>query len=199
MHIDTGNSKPQAQIPYRTNFENRKVIEAEIHRMEELGYLRPSFSPWASPVVLVYKKDVNGVVNRSKPRLVSDYTRINNVTVPIVHHMLNTNDILEQLSEADLYSSIDLKESYHQIKMLESDIPKTAITSHCGSYEFLVANYGLKNSGAFLQKALNIVLSGLSADWLLSFIDDILIYSGKGLSEDDHINMLDRTLQRLAE
>ncbi|HLX55158.1 MAG TPA: RNase H-like domain-containing protein, partial [Aquella sp.] len=198
MFIDTGDNKPISRPPYKTTLENRKIIEEEINRLKELGYIQNSYGPWSAPCLLVFKKDINGKVDRSKPRLVADYTLINQITSPVVHYMSNSTEILEQLNGANLYSAIDLKESYHQIKMEESDIPKTAISTHLGNFEYQTANFGLKSAGSFLQKVLNIVLSGINGQYLAIFIDDILLYSNQSQTIETHISMLDETLQRLA-
>ncbi|HLX53133.1 MAG TPA: retropepsin-like aspartic protease, partial [Aquella sp.] len=116
MFIDTGDTNPVSSKPYRTTLENRKVIDSEIIRLKKLGYLRESFSAWSSPVIIVYKRDASGKVNKSKPRLVADYRLLNSHSKSVVEFIPNTVEILEQLSGASLYSSIDLKEAYHQIK-----------------------------------------------------------------------------------
>ncbi|HLX52702.1 MAG TPA: reverse transcriptase family protein, partial [Aquella sp.] len=149
-------------------------------------------------MIVVYKRDVNGKIDKTKPRLVADYSRLNTLTSGIVHFQANTTDILEQLSGACLYSSIDLKESYHQIQMDPRDVSKTSISTHVGTYEFVCANYGLKSAGSFLQKALNVVFSGLSPEWISVFVDDILLYTQVGDPVEKHLEYLDKTLQCLA-
>ncbi|HLX52451.1 MAG TPA: retropepsin-like aspartic protease, partial [Aquella sp.] len=89
MFIDTGDSKPVSSKPYRTTLENRKVIDSEVNRLKDLGYLRESFSAWSSPVIVVYKRDASGKINKNKPRLVADYRLLNEHSTSVVEFMHN--------------------------------------------------------------------------------------------------------------
>lgn len=187
--IDTGTVEPIRQRSYRLPFEKRQKAEECIEDMLKDGIIRPSDSPWASPITLVPKKD-------GSTRFCIDYRKLNQVTRKDAHPLPYIQDIFDQLSGAKIFSLLDLKSGYWQVPMSEESIPKTAFTCHLGLFEFVRMPFGLTNAPAIFQRAMNKVLSGLIGRCCMVYIDDIVIYSK---SAKEHAQHLAAVLQRLRE
>ncbi|XP_064470070.1 uncharacterized protein LOC135384814 [Ornithodoros turicata] len=168
--IDTGTSPPVRQRPYRVSASERAVIEKEVSDMLSRGIIQPSSSPWASPVVLVTKKD-------GSIRFCVDYRRLNKITRRDVYPMPRIDDALDALSDANFFSSLDLRSGYWQIPMADSDIEKTAFTTPDGLYEFKVMPFGLTNAPATFERLMDTVLRGLRWHVCLCYLDDVIVYS----------------------
>ena len=110
-------------------------IKKQIKELLDKGYIRPSLSPWGAPVLLVAKKD-------GSLRMVVDYRSLNEVTVKNKYPLPMINDLFDQLEGASVFSKIDLRSGYHQLKIREQDIPKTAFTTRYGLYEYTVMPFG---------------------------------------------------------
>ena len=111
----------------------------------EKGYIRPSSSPWGAPVLLVEKMD-------GPLRMVVDYRSLNEVTIKNKYPLSMINDLFDQLQGAKVFSKIDLRSGYHQLKIREQDIPKTAFTTRYGLYEYTVMSFGLTNAPAYFHE-----------------------------------------------
>src|SRR6266511_3281438 len=146
--IDTGEHEPIAGKPYKTNDEKKKIIREEIEKMEKSGIIRRSYSPWASPVVIIDKKD-------GSKRFCIDFRKVNDITKTDAHPLPRIDDLLEQFRTARYFSSMDLASGYWQVEMDEQDKEKTAFTCHLGLYEFNVMPFGLKNAPAIFQRLMN--------------------------------------------
>ena len=168
--VDTGEHEPIAGKPYRTNDEKKKIIKDEIEKMETSGIIRKSYSPWASPVVIIDKKD-------GSKRFCIDFRKINDITKTDAHPLPRIDDLLEQFRTARYFSSMDLASGYWQVEMDEQDKEKTAFTCHLGLYEFNVMPFGLKNAPATFQRLMNYVLRDYLYEFAVVYIDDILVYS----------------------
>ena len=129
MTIKTGDAHPIKQRPYRLPLTKRAVVDKEIGDMLEKGIIRPSYSPWASPITLVPKPD-------GSVRFCGDYRKLNAVRVEDSHPLPHIQDIFDALHGSSVFTTIDLRSGYWQIPMAESDIPKTAFVTHRGLYEF---------------------------------------------------------------
>ena len=187
MEIDTGSSEPIAQKPYRAPLTKRKMIEEEVASMLKMGIIRPSSSPWASPVTLVPKKD-------GTTRFCIDYRKLNAVTKKDRYPLPRIQDIFDQLEGAKIFSTLDLKSGYWQIPMHENSIEKTAFICHLGLFEFLMMPFGCANCPSKFQRALTKVLSGLIGKICMLYIDDIVIY---GKDERSHARNLQLVFDRL--
>ena len=187
--INTGDSAPIKQHPYRTPIVQREKIAQLIKQMEQQGIVKPSCSPWASPVVLVPKKD-------GSTRFCVDYRRLNTVTKKDVYPLPRIDDILDTLGRAKYFTTLDLSAGYWQVELDPESQAKTAFTSHCGLYEFTRMPFGLCNAPATFQRLMQVVLSGLEWDCCFVYIDDILIASQ---SFEEHMRHLQLVFERLRQ
>jgi hypothetical protein len=168
--IDTGNSNPINSQPYRVSPAERKNIQEQIADMLSKGVISTSKSPWASPVVLVSKKD-------GSMRFCVDYRKLNSVTVKDVYPIPRIDDSLAALSGAQYFSAVDIFSGYWQIPMHPESRHKTAFTTETGLFQFNVMPFGLCNAPATFQRFMDAVMSGLKWNCLLVYIDDIIIFS----------------------
>ncbi|WVZ96439.1 hypothetical protein U9M48_042077 [Paspalum notatum var. saurae] len=164
-------------------------VKKQIDELLEKGFIRKSTSPWASPVLLTEKKD--GTL-----RMCVDYRGLNAITVKNKYPLPRIEDLFDQLKGACVFSKIDLRSGYHQLRIRPSDIPKTAFISRYGLYEYTVMSFGLTNAPAFFMYMMNSVFMEYLDKFVVIFIDDILIYSK---TEEEHEEHLRLVLQRLRE
>ncbi|UYV73254.1 hypothetical protein LAZ67_10002363, partial [Cordylochernes scorpioides] len=168
--ISTGDHLPTKQRPYRVAPAERQIIQEEVNKMEEIGIIQPSASPWASPVVLVRKKDGSW-------RFCVDYRRLNKITKKDVYPLPRIDDTLDCLQGARFYSSMDLQSGYWQIDVEEADREKTAFITPDGLYEFKVMPFGLCNAPATFERMMDGLLKGLKWTICLCYLDDIVVFS----------------------
>jgi hypothetical protein len=174
---------------YRVSGLELVELKKQIDELSEKGYIRPSTSPWATPVLFVEKKD-------GTRRMCIDYRALNEVTIKNKYPLPRIEDLFDQLRGANVFSKIDLRSGYHQLRIRPSDILKTTFITMYGLYEFTVMSFGLTNAPAFFMNLMNNVFMDYLDRFVVVFIDDILICSQ---SEEEHADHLRMILQRLRE
>ena len=180
-HVDTGAAKPIRQKMRRTpiNFESEE--KDHLDSLLSIGVIQPSSSDWASPPVLVRKKD-------GKVRWCIDYRALNNVTVKDAYPLPNISECLDSLGDAKFFSTLDMSSGYYQIEIAEEDRAKTAFLTKYGLFEHSRMPFGLCNAPATFQRAMSLVLRGLTWNEVLAYLDDIILVgrSFRGSSSDSH-------------
>ena len=167
-HIDTGDHPPIKQPPRRIPQAQRAVVEEEVKKMLEQGIVEPSCSPWASPIVLVTKKD-------GSVRFCVDYRRLNSVTKKDAYPLPRIHESLDTLSGSRFFSTMDMASGYWQLKMADDGSKeKTAFCTHLGLHQFTVLAFGLCNAPATYERLMENVLRGLQWKECLVFIDDVI-------------------------
>jgi hypothetical protein len=180
---------PIYKTPFRMTTPELAELKEHIRELLEKGFIHPSSSPWGAPVIFVLKKD-------GTQRLCVDYRALNEVTVKNKYPLPRIDDLFDQLRGACVFSKIDLQSGYHQLKVRECDIPKTAFVSRYGLYEFTVMSFGLTNAPAYFMYMMNKVFMVYLDKFIVVFIDDILVYSR---NEGDHEGHLRLVLQKLRD
>jgi hypothetical protein len=169
--------------------EELKELKVRLEELITKGYIKPNKSPYGALIFFVHKK--NGTLN-----MCVDYRTLNKVTVKNRYPLPRINDLFDRLSRAKLFSKIDLRSGYYQIRIAKGDEEKTAYRTRYGSYEFLVMPFELTNAPATFCTLMNDIFQEWLDDFVVVYIDDILIYSN---SMEDHVEHLRKVFQRLRE
>ena len=159
-----------SKTPYRMSTPELLELKKQLQELVEKKYIRPSVSPWGAPVLFMKNKD--GTL-----RLCIDYRQLNKVTVKNKYPLPQIDDLFYQMRGAKVFSKIDLRSGYHQVRIKEEDIHKTTFRIRYGHYEFVVVPFGLKNAPITFMCLMNSVFSKYLDNFVLVFLDDILIYS----------------------
>ncbi|GJS39326.1 reverse transcriptase domain-containing protein [Tanacetum coccineum] len=178
---------PVARAPYRLAPSELQELSTQLQELSDKGFIRPSSSPWGAPVLFVKKKD-------GSFRMCIDYRELNKLTMKNRYPLPRIDDLFDQLQGSRVYSKIDLRSGYHQLRVREEDIPKTAFRTRYGHYEFQVMPFGLTNAPAVFMDLMNRVCKPYLDKFVIIFIDDILIYSK---SEEEHAEHLKLILELL--
>jgi hypothetical protein len=178
---------PISKQPYMMSVEELKELNKQLTKLQEARYIRLSSSPWGAPVLFVQKKD-------GSQRMCVDYRSLNYVTVKNKYTLPRIEDLFDQMRGARVFSKINLRSGYHQMKIRRSDIPKTAFSTRYGLYEFTVMSFGLTNAPAYFMNLMNKVFMEYLDSFVVVFIDDILIYSKNDSDHEEHRRLV---LQKL--
>ena len=179
---------PISKAPYRMAPAELSELKCQLEELMEQGFIRPSMSPWGASVLFVKKKD-------GSLRLCIDYRMLNQATIKNKYPLPRIEDLFDQLRTARVFSKIDLKSGYHQLRVKEEDIPKTAFRSRYGHYEFVVMPFGLTNAPAVFMDLMNRVFKPYLDTFVIVFIDDILVYSENEEQHKEHLRIVLKTLQ----
>lgn len=186
--INSRDAHPVRMPPYRLPHAYRDQVLAELKDMLDTGIIEPSNSEWASPMVIVRKKD-GGI------RLCVDYRRLNSVTAVDPYPMPRIDDLIDRLGHAKYISTLDLSRGYWQVPVAESDRPKTAFTTHTGLFQFRVMPFGLSGAPATFQRMMDGLLQG-KGQFAAAYLDDLVVYSE---TWKEHCHHLRQVLLRLRE
>ena len=180
---------PISRRPYRMPPNELAELKTQLNELLKKGLIRPSSSPWGCPAIFVKKKD-------QSLRMCVDYRPLNAVTIKNKYPLPRIDFLFDQLSKAKVFSKIDLRSGYHQIRMNPTDVEKTAFSTHVSHYDFLVMPFGLTNAPATFQRCIMAIFFELIENIMEVFMDDLSTY---GSSFDDCLNNLSKILQRCEE
>jgi hypothetical protein len=180
---------PISRRLYRMTPNELAELKIQLQDLLEKGFIQPSSSPWGCPAIFVKKKD-------QTLRMCVDYRPLNEVTIKNKYPLPRIDILFDQLTGARVFSKIDLRSGYHQICIRPEDIPKTTFTTRYGLFEYLVMSFGLTNAPAHFTYLMNSVFMPELDNFVVVFIDDILIYSK---NEEEHAQHLWIVLMRLRE
>ncbi|GJW15237.1 putative reverse transcriptase domain-containing protein [Tanacetum coccineum] len=180
---------PVARAPYRLAPSEMEELSAQLQELSDKGFIRPSSSPWGAPILFVKKKD-------GSFRMCIYYHELNKLTVKNRYPLSIIDDLFDQLQGSSVYSKIDLRSGYHQLKVRDEDIPKTAFRTRYGHYEFQVMPFGLTNAPAVFMDLMNQVCRPYLDKFVIVFIDDILIYSKTKEEHDAHLRLILELLKK---
>ena len=167
LHLGTS---PISMTPHRMAPVELQELRIQLQELLDKGFIRLNTSPWGAPVLFEKKKD-------KTLRLWIYYRQLNRVTVKNQYPLLRINDFFDQLRGAQVYSKIDLRTGYHQLRVREIDIPKTVFRTRYGHFEFMVMPFGLTNASAAFIDLMHRVFQPYLDQFVVVFVDDILIYS----------------------
>ena len=185
--VDLISEQPVVSKPYAVPHSLRESLREDLEEMERAGIIRPSSSPYASPGVIVKKRDQSN-------RICIDYRKLNRLTKVDPEPMIPLKDVVHAMGESVYFSKLDMAKGYWQILVAEEDIPKTAFVTQYRKFESLRMPFGMVNSGATLTRCLRKVLSGMRC--VTAYLDDILVHTR---TWDEHVKVLDELLGRLRE
>ncbi|GBG82990.1 hypothetical protein CBR_g36519 [Chara braunii] len=175
------------QAPYRLSIPEATKLKRKLEELLRLGFIKPSNSPWGAPVLFARKAD--GTL-----RLCIDYRGLNRYTVKNSYPMPRSDELFDRLAGNRFVTKIDLRSGYHQIRVAAADQPKTAFRSRFGHYEFTVMSFGLTNAPATFQRAMNDIFRDILEQYVLVYLDDILVYSQ---TLEEHLKHFRDVLDRL--
>ena len=182
-------STPPSRPPYRLSFVEQDELKKQLRSLLDNQLIRPSCSPYGSPVLFVKKKS-------GDLRMCIDFRALNNITIKNKYPLPRVDDLLDQLSTARYFTKLDLTSGYWQVRIKENDIPKTAFRTRYGHYEFMVMPFGLTNAPATFQHLMNSIFQDFLDDFVIVYLDDIMIYSK---TYEDHLDHLEKVFERLKE
>ncbi|GKA15853.1 putative reverse transcriptase domain-containing protein, partial [Tanacetum coccineum] len=192
--VGNAGKNPDANVvttraPYQLALSEMKELSDQLQELSEKSFIRPNSSPWGAPVLFVKK-------NEGSFRMCIDYRELNKLTVKNRYPLPRIDDLFDQLQGSSVYSKIDLRLGYHQLRVREKNIPNTAFRTRYGHYEFQVMPFGLTNARAVFMDLMNRVSKPYLDKFVIVFIDDILIYSKSKQEYEDHLKLILELLKK---
>ncbi|GAU45188.1 hypothetical protein TSUD_178810 [Trifolium subterraneum] len=181
-------TSPISMAPYRMSASELNELKKQLEELLEKKFIRPSVSPWGAPVLLVKKKE-------GSMRLCIDYRQLNKVTIKNKYPLPRINDLMDQLVGACVFSKIDLRFGYHQIRVKTEDIPKTAFRTRYSHYEYTVMPFGVTNAPGVFMEYMNRIFHSFLDKFVVVFIDDILVYSKSVEEHKEHLRIVLQVLK----
>ena len=169
--------------PHRMAPVESQELKIQLQELLDKGFIRSSTSPWGAPVLFAKKKDTT-------LRLCIDYRQFNRVTIKNRYPLPRIDDLFDQLRGARVYSKIDLRTGYHQLRVRETDIPKTAFRTRYGHFEFTMMPFELTNAPAAFMDLMHRVFQLYLDKFVIVFVDDILIYSQSEWEHEYHLRIV---------
>ena len=188
IELESGH-QPPSRSPYRMSSVELEELKKQLDELLAKGHIQPSQSPFGAPVLFVKKKD-------GSMRLCTDYRALNKITIKNKYPLPRIDELLDQLNGAQFFSKIDLRSGYHQIRIHEVDVHKTAFRTRYGHFEFLVLPFGLTNAPATFMQLMQQIFHPYLDQFVVIYLDDILVYSK---TKEDHKKHLKIVLQLLRE
>jgi hypothetical protein len=180
---------PIAKLSYRMGINELEELKKQLKELQEKGFICTSSSPWGAPMIFVDKKD-------GTQWMCVDYRSLNEVTIKNKYPLPRIVDLFDHLRGACVFSKIDLRSSYHQLKICATDIPKTTFTTRYGLYVNTIMSFGLINAPTYFKYLMNKVFMEFLDKFVVVFIDDILVFSK---TKEEHAEHLRLVLQKLRE
>ncbi|GJT63919.1 putative reverse transcriptase domain-containing protein [Tanacetum coccineum] len=180
---------PVAKSPYRLAPSEMQELSGQLQELQDKGFIRPSHSLWGAPLLFVKKKDGSFC-------MCIDYRELNKITIKNRYPLPRIDYLIDQLQGACYFSKIDLTSGYHQLRVHEDDIPKTAFRTRYGHFEFTVMPFGLTNAPAVFMDLMNRVCKLYLDKFFIVFIDDILIYSKTKEEHEAHLKLVLELMRR---
>ena len=169
--------------PHRMGPVELQELRVQLQELLDKGFIRPSTSPWGAPVLFAKKKN-------KTLRLCVDYRQLNRVTIKNRYPLPRIDDLFDQLRGARVYSKIDLRTGYHQLRVRDTDIPETAFRTRYGHYEFTVMPFGLTNAPTAFMDLMHRIFQPYLDQFVVVFVDDILIYSQTEWEHEYHLRIV---------
>ncbi|GJW63162.1 putative reverse transcriptase domain-containing protein [Tanacetum coccineum] len=193
VHVTTRKAKDKLEEKHLKTYQLfetfLKYFPRTCRELSDKVFIRPSSSPWGALVLFVKKKD-------GSFRMCIDYRELNKLTVKNRYPLLRIDDLFDQLQGSSVYSKIDLRSGYHQLRVREEDISKTAFRTRYGHYEFQVMLFGLTNTPAVFIDLMNWVCKLYLDKFVIVFIDGILIYSKNKQEHEEHLKLILELLKK---
>jgi hypothetical protein len=179
---------PLSKTPYRMSTLELKELQMQLEEILKKGYICPSVSPWGDPILFVKKKDATLI-------LCINFRWLNKVTVKNKYPFPRIDDLFNQLKYAKIFSKIDLRSGYHQVRIKEEDINKNSFRTRYGHYEFTVVPFGLSNAPVVFMCLMNDVFIKYLDKFFFVFLDDIIIYYKSDEEHENHLRMVLQVLR----
>ena len=164
-------------------------LKIQLQELLDKEYIRPSVFPWGAPVLFVKKKD-------DTLRVCINYRQLNKMTIKKKYPLPRINDLFDQVGGAKIFSKLDLRSDYHQVRIKDEDINKTYFQTIYGHYEFVVIPFGLTNVATTLMCLMNNIFSPYLDNFVVVFIDNILFFSKTEEEHDEHLIIVLQTLRK---